>query len=84
MIIKVKSFAKVNLFLNVICKLDNQYHNIQTFMSRLNLADIIYFETSKSNACDVFGKQLNSSNIVDKVINLLLNKFKLRFFFILE
>ena len=45
---KAKSFAKINLSLNVIKKLPQNYHKIQSIISFINLYDLIYLKTVKT------------------------------------
>lgn len=40
----IKSFAKINLFLDVICKRPDGYHNIETIFQTLNLDDVLELE----------------------------------------
>ncbi len=44
----IHSFAKVNLFLDVICKRDDGYHNIETVFQRVSLSDSIEVELTPS------------------------------------
>ncbi len=47
--IKLYSYAKINLFLNVIDKLENGYHLIDTVMQSIDLHDEILVDTIKEN-----------------------------------
>lgn len=40
----IHSFAKVNLFLDVICKRDDGYHNIETIFQTVSLSDVLDIE----------------------------------------
>ncbi|MBI4832082.1 MAG: 4-(cytidine 5'-diphospho)-2-C-methyl-D-erythritol kinase [Candidatus Lindowbacteria bacterium] len=44
----IKSFAKVNLYLDVICKRPDGYHNIETIFQTVSLADSIEIELTPS------------------------------------
>ena len=39
---KIKSYAKINLSLNVIKKLKSNFHNIESIVSFVDLHDVIY------------------------------------------
>ena len=64
----VYSYAKVNLFLNVIGKRSNGYHDIQSYFLKLNLADEIYIQPSSKVSCLVEGAIITGENIVLKTI----------------
>lgn len=44
-----KSYAKINLGINVIGKLDNNYHNLDMIMTKINLYDKLYFSFMKED-----------------------------------
>jgi 4-diphosphocytidyl-2-C-methyl-D-erythritol kinase len=44
----IKSFAKVNLFLDVVCKRPDGYHNIETIFQTVSLADIMEIELTSA------------------------------------
>ena len=74
---KIKSYCKINLFLRVIKKLNNNYHNIISLITFCNLHDIISISKIKSpkdkiNFSGKFKKGINKkSNTVTKILNLL-------------
>lgn len=47
--IKIKSPAKINLFLEVVCKRTDSYHEIKTVMVKIGLWDIIDVKLTRSN-----------------------------------
>jgi 4-diphosphocytidyl-2-C-methyl-D-erythritol kinase len=47
--ITLKAWAKVNIGLRIIGKRDDGFHNIETTLSTINLADIITFEQTESD-----------------------------------
>ena len=81
---RLKSFCKINLSLRVIKRLKNKYHKIQSYMTFVDLHDLIYVSKSKNLKDKIVfsGKFKNSININDntitKVINLLRKKNKLK------
>ena len=60
--IKVKTFAKVNLTLEVLNKRNDGFHNIQSIMQNINLFDVLSFviKEDKTNSIVLKG---NSNNI---------------------
>lgn len=46
-LIKKKSYAKINLFLNIINRRQDGYHNLQTWMQFIDLKDYLYFKSNK-------------------------------------
>ena len=74
---KIKSYCKINLFLKVIKKLSNNYHNIISLITFCNLHDIISISKIKSPKDKIsfsgkFKKGINKrSNTITKILNLL-------------
>tara|TARA_B100000530_G_C15884509_1_gene458831 strand:- start:74 stop:922 length:849 start_codon:yes stop_codon:yes gene_type:complete len=71
----VKSFAKINLSLNVTGKFKN-YHKIESIISFLDLYDLILIKKIKSKNHKIrfigqFSKNINKSNTISKLLNLL-------------
>ncbi|MBI5117977.1 4-(cytidine 5'-diphospho)-2-C-methyl-D-erythritol kinase [Candidatus Poribacteria bacterium] len=65
----IKSFAKINLYLDVICKRRDGYHNIETIFQTVNLADIIEMELTSSAVeitCDSPLVPTDKNNLVFK------------------
>ena len=75
--IKIKSYCKINLFLRVIKKLKNGYHNITSLITFCNLHDLISISETKNLKDKVsfsgkFKKGIDKrSNTVTKILNLL-------------
>ena len=44
----IKSYAKINLFLNVVDKLDTGFHELNSVLSRINLYDEIRIKDESS------------------------------------
>lgn len=72
-----KAFAKINLILNVIDKLDNGYHEIEFLMNSIDLFDVVKVTKAKSDSVIVKDKpQLsNENNLVYKALILMREKF---------
>ena len=74
--IKVKTFAKVNLTLEVLNKRNDGFHNIQSIMQNINLFDVLSFviKEDKTNSIVLKGNSNNipydNSNLVYKAIKL--------------
>ena len=74
---KIKSYCKINLFLRVIKKLNNGYHNIMSLITFCDLHDVISISEirnlkDKISFSGKFKKGINKKkNTVAKVLNLL-------------
>ena len=44
---KIKSFAKINIHLNILKKLNSGYHKLETLVMFCNLHDLIYINKNK-------------------------------------
>lgn len=77
----LNSYAKLNLYLAVLDKRKDNYHNIETIFERIGLCDKIIFSSRPDKkikiACDLPGVPLNSSNLAYKAARLLQNSLKL-------
>ena len=63
---KLKSFAKINLFLEVIGKYENNFHIINSIVSRINIYDEISIQKSKELTVSFkgqFGSLVENNNI---------------------
>ena len=72
----IKSYAKINLSLNVLGKLKSNYHRIETIVSFINLYDEIYIKkinqkNHKTFFYGKFSKGITSKNTINQVINLM-------------
>ncbi len=69
----IKSFAKINLSLNVLGKNNTNFHKIQSIVSFINLYDKIYIRSTKKNDHSIkfFGQF--SSNLENNTVKVLLN-----------
>ena len=79
----IKSYAKVNIGLNIIDKMQNGYHEIETLMQQINFYDTIKIEISPNKGKVVFSVKGNKINCEDEknscfiTAKLLKQKFKI-------
>ena len=72
---KIKSYAKVNLSLNIIGKLRSKLHKIESLVTFVNLHDLIYLRPIHLNRHKVyfegkFSKGISNKNTVSKLLSL--------------
>jgi 4-diphosphocytidyl-2-C-methyl-D-erythritol kinase len=87
---KINSHAKINLSLNVIKRLPNNYHNIESLVTFAKLSDTIYIRLIKSKKHIIlfqgkFSKNISKNNTISKLLRVLdkkkllnNNKFKIK------
>jgi 4-diphosphocytidyl-2-C-methyl-D-erythritol kinase len=78
--IKLNSYAKINLFLDVINKREDGYHNIKSVMQRVNLYDKLEISENKSGIeliCDQPKIPLDERNTCYKAASLIKDKFNI-------
>ncbi len=81
---KIKAYAKINLYLDVIGKRADGYHNIQTIMQEINLADDLIIKSRKDGIkiiCNQEGIPTDHRNLVYQAAKLIieyLNKKNMR------
>ncbi len=76
-IISLKAPAKINLFLEILGKRDDGYHEIETIMQEIDLADNLQFEETQEGVeleCNDKNIPLNQDNLVCKAANLILKE----------
>ena len=73
---KYRSYAKVNSHLNVMSKLDNGYHEINTHFQIIDLYDEIEFKESDEIQVDSNEKIINRNNSIAKTIKWFNQKYK--------
>ncbi len=66
--IEVKSPAKINLYLNIISKLDNGYHEIESAFQIIDLCDVIKFYPNSN------GIRINSNEDIKLEENIFLRQ----------
>ena len=72
---KIKSYAKINLALNVVGK-KNSLHKIESVVSFINLHDEIFIKKIKNNNHKIkfigkFSSNIKSNNTVSKLFNII-------------
>ena len=74
--LEIKSNAKINFSLNIIKKLKNKFHKIESLISIIDLHDIIYIKKIKKHKHQVkffgkFSKGIKNDNTVKKLLEIL-------------
>ena len=75
--ISLKAPAKINLFLEILGKRDDGYHEIETIMQEIDLADNLQFEEIQEGVkleCNDKNIPLDQDNLVCKAANLILKE----------
>jgi len=72
----IKSYAKINLSINIIKKLTSNFHKIESLVSFIDLHDLIYLRQIKSMKHKVsfsgkFSKGINRKNTITKLLAIL-------------
>ena len=67
MTVPIKSYAKINLFLHIIDRLENGYHDLDTIISRINLYDEIKIQDGNNFSVRYEGKFSPMINVNDNV-----------------
>jgi 4-diphosphocytidyl-2-C-methyl-D-erythritol kinase len=72
---KLKSYAKINLSLNITGKLKN-LHKIESIVSFIDLHDLIFIKKINSLRHQIsfygkFSKNINNMNTISKLLNIL-------------
>ena len=77
--IKEKAYAKINLFLNVVGKRVDGYHDLEMVMASLELHDILTFKENKDNEVNITSNIVvtdkKEDNIVYKIVEYLKEEF---------
>ncbi|HGJ66802.1 TPA: 4-(cytidine 5'-diphospho)-2-C-methyl-D-erythritol kinase, partial [bacterium] len=76
--IKLRANAKINLFLDVLDKRSDGYHNIETIFQSIDLHDVLTIQKSESIniTCNNPKVPLDSTNLVYKAVDILLKDSK--------
>lgn len=79
MIITSKSYAKINIFLNVLNKREDGFHNIETLFTKIDLYDLLVVEKADKFSITVNDKNVPSdeNNIIYKVYNTVQKKLNI-------
>lgn len=79
--IKEKAHAKINLFLNVLSKRLDGYHEMEMIMTALKLHDVLKFEKLEENKIEIVSnKEItmeNKDNLIYKVTSYLKSEFEI-------
>ncbi len=78
--IAYNSYAKINLFLHILNKRDDGYHNLQTWFTFVDLKDELSFEFNDSNNITIssnIGISSKEDNLVYKAIKLFQQEYNL-------
>ena len=75
-ICKIKSYAKINISLSVLGKLNSKLHKIESLVSFINLYDEIFLSELKKNKHEVifygkFSNKIPIKNTITKLLNIL-------------
>lgn len=79
--IDINSYAKINLFLDVLNKREDGYHNIKSLMQTIDLHDNLQISESKSGielSCDNYNIPLDERNTCHKAAKLIMDKFNIK------
>tara|TARA_B100000700_G_C14989112_1_gene830357 strand:+ start:930 stop:1778 length:849 start_codon:yes stop_codon:yes gene_type:complete len=73
---KIKSFAKVNLTLNVLSRLKSNFHRIESLITFIDLHDEIYIKKSNKSFHNIkfigkYSKGIKRQNTISKLLNYL-------------
>ena len=70
--LQYKSYAKLNLFIRILEKRLDGYHNLQSIFEKINFFDVLTFESRRDNKILLKSniKALEEENIIIDVINL--------------
>ena len=74
--IKIKSYAKINLSLNIVGKLSSKKHKIESLVTFVNLYDLIYIRPINLNKHKIyfsgkFSKGISNKNTITKLFQIL-------------
>ena len=75
-ICKIKSYAKINISLSVLGKLNSKLHKIESLVSFINLYDEIFLSELKKNKHEVifygkFSNKIPIKNTITRLLNIL-------------
>ena len=80
--IKEKAYAKINLYLNVLSKRSDNFHNLEMVMASLELHDVLTFELTKNQdiiiQSDTIITEKKEDNLIYKVAKYLQTKFNVK------
>jgi len=68
MMIKEKAYAKINLFLNIVNKRFDGYHDLEMVMASINLYDVLTFKSIPTPVIEVESNVLIADNVEDNIV----------------
>ena len=77
----LKSYAKINLFLDVVAKYQNGYHGVEMVMQTINLYDSLFFEKKEAGIsihCQHSGVPEGRKNLIYQAVELMQDEFDLK------
>ena len=80
--LRISSSAKINLFLDVLSKRFDGYHQIRTIFSEIGLSDIINFALTKKDAIKILSDRnfvSTKENLIYKVAIFMKERYKVKF-----
>jgi 4-diphosphocytidyl-2-C-methyl-D-erythritol kinase len=77
---KLPAFAKINLYLEILGKRDDGFHELNTIFQTISLCDYLTFEASDELilTCDVESVPTDESNLIIKAANALIERFNVK------
>lgn len=72
-----KSYAKINLVLNITDKLNNGYHLLDSIMASIDFYDTLYIEESDKDEL-ICNESIEGENIISKTINYIRNLYDIK------
>lgn len=79
---QIKAYAKINLGLDVVRRLENGYHQVKMVMQSIDLWDMLTLERTGSGIAittDVQGLPTDRSNLIYKAADMMLEKYGIHF-----
>ena len=79
--ISMKAYAKINLGLDVVRRLENGYHEVKMIMQTVGIYDELTFQRQESGICittDSGELPTNEDNLIYKAARLLMDKYQLQ------
>lgn len=74
---RVEANAKINIYLKVLGKNENGYHNLDSLMVPINLSDILYIEEAEND--EIIGMDIPlESNLIYKAIKLIRDTYGIK------
>ena len=78
---QIRAFAKVNLALDVVERMDNGYHSLDMIMAPISLYDEIEIEQAQEDRVTCLGMELPVNNTITKMIHVLREEYGIQSFY---